>query len=139
MGLLRSVAALSFPNGIPKLKWIPKDNATITIYNIGFTQTTEPLSSRPQLKVQCQRFQKTAEACTTKSWLGKGGKVDLKLPPYAMPRSQIKALKDQINPLLEAHFGKLLAELKFDQDDVISLTISEASRHFQHVSTHGSL
>lgn len=104
------------------------------MYNIGFVGSLEAPSSRPSLEVICREFRKGDDLPITKSWISGGRKIDLELPMWAIPPKQIRMVDNSLTSLLVNNFGKLLEELKNDQDEIVSATLGEAARHAASVS-----
>ena len=107
----------------------------MTVYNIGFTNEIVDHSQRPSLLIVCSEYESPKQEWLHKSWLKQGQRFDLKLPAYAIEETQMVNLEHQIDGLLHHNLGKLLDELPNGQDDILSVVISEARRHWDKVSS----
>lgn len=117
-----------------RLSWISNKCITLSLYNVGLVTSTEPPISRPGLQVVCREFCTVDEDLLGKSWISKGHRVDLQLPAYAIPPSQIKYLNGNLDTLMKTHFDQLLAELTYGQHELIAISLREATRHVGKVS-----
>ena len=94
-----------------------------------------PPELRPCLKVTCSEFLDTAAGIrTTKSWTKGGYKIDIRLPKFAMSRSQCSVTAKNLDLLVAAEYDKLVGELADRQGDIVARTLREAVRQAEKVS-----
>ena len=91
--------------------------------------------SRPRLKVICKEFPATPGIRSFRSWTKGTEKIDIELPNYAMTAHQQTETAKNLDALVEAEFDKLVVELAAGQGDIVSLTLKEAARQAEKVST----
>ena len=134
------VGWLSFPKGVRKIDvWATKSNVEVTLYNVGVLNDIRDPEDRPSLLVVCRRFFPTPDDQLSKSWNSKGKRIDCELPTYAIPPKKLAATARKLDDLVDAHFHRLLTELTYSQDDIITTTFAEATRHAGTVSIQENL
>lgn len=87
------------------------------------------------MKVICKEFPATPGIRSFRSWTKGTEKIDIELPNYAMTAHQQAETAKNLDALVEAEFDKLVVELAAGQGDIVSLTLKEAARQAEKVST----
>lgn len=90
--------------------------------------------SRPCLKVTCREFPNTPGIRTTKSWTKGEYKIDIRLPNFAMSKTQCSVTARNLDILVDAEYDKLVGELADDQNAIVARTLKEAVRQAEKVS-----
>ena len=113
---------------------VSRRNVPLLLYNVGSAPTSVSPESRPRLKVACREFRSTPEIRSIKSWTKGTCKIDIHLPNVAMTAHQCSEAAKELDLLVDAQYEKLVGELAIGQDDIVSLTLTEAVRQADKVS-----
>ena len=111
-----------------------KRNVPLLLYNVGPADPSISPEWRPRLKLVCREFPETPGIRSVKSWTKGLQKIDIHLPNCVMTTRQYAETSKNMDALVEAEYERLVTELAFNQDDIVSRTLSEAVRQAEKVS-----
>ena len=123
------IAAISFPDGFPNItQWVDKSNQVVQLYNIGLADAhLEPLE-RPIFTVICRQYtDELPEHYLKRCWTSDGGSKKVVLPKYAIKNLQRTKIFEKLDTTLTTNYTKLLGELSFKQDEIVSTTLTAAA------------
>lgn len=116
-------------------KWVTDNNVELRLFHVGVFNDVRNPEDRPSLRLVCREFFPLPGDHLSKSWISKGRRIDFELPKYAIPQRQMAKTAMKLDDLVAENFHRLLTELTYSQDEIITATLAEAARHASAVSS----